>query len=87
MEYIKKCSTILKEKYAYDIPESLEGLCKLPGIGPKMAHLIMKSAWNKMTGIGVDTHVHRISNRLKWTRMPTKKPEDTRMALESWLPR
>jgi len=38
-------------------------------------------------GIGVDTHVHRISNRLGWTRKPTKQPEDTRKALEDWLPR
>ncbi len=56
------------------------------GIGPKMAHLIMKSAWNVISGIGVDTHVHRISNRLGWVRGHTKQPEDTRRVLEDWLP-
>ena len=44
-------------------------------------------AWDNVTGIGVDTHVHRISNRLCWTKKPTKDPEETRKALEEWLPR
>lgn len=59
----------------------------LPGVGPKMAHLAMKVAWNEITGIGVDTHVHRIANRLHWVPHPTKSPEETRIYLESWLPR
>lgn len=37
--------------------------------------------------LGVDTHVHRISNRLGWLKKPTKNPEETRKALEEWLPR
>ena len=57
------------------------------GVGPKMAYLVMKSAWNAIEGIGVDTHVHRISNRLGWVKKTTKQPEDTRRALEDWLPR
>ncbi|XP_014769778.1 endonuclease III-like protein 1 [Octopus bimaculoides] len=87
VEYIKKTTRILKEKYHGDIPHSLEGLLQLPGIGPKMAHLIMKCAWDKLTGIGVDTHVHRISNRLGWVPTQTKEPEKTRKFLEDWLPR
>ena len=59
----------------------------LPGVGPKMAHLVMDIAWGNVTGIAVDTHVHRISNRLGWVKKPTKDPEDTRKALEDWLPR
>ena len=47
----------------------------------------MLSAWDKVVGIGVDTHVHRISNRLKWVKKPTTDPEKTRIALEEWLPR
>lgn len=46
----------------------------------------MSSAWNVSVGIGVDTHVHRISNRLGWTRAQTKLPEHTRKELEDWLP-
>uniref|UniRef100_A0A8D0H0I0 Nth like DNA glycosylase 1 n=1 Tax=Sphenodon punctatus TaxID=8508 RepID=A0A8D0H0I0_SPHPU len=41
----------------------------------------------KSSKVGVDTHVHRISNRLKWVRKETRSPEQTRVALEDWLPR
>ncbi|KAF7266579.1 hypothetical protein GWI33_020087 [Rhynchophorus ferrugineus] len=81
---IKKTSEILKNHYNCDIPRTVEELCKLPGVGPKMAHLCMKTAWGEITGIGVDTHVHRISNRLGWAHSRT--PEDTRKILEGWLP-
>ena len=59
----------------------------LPGVGPKMAHLCMDIAWGNITGIGVDTHVHRIANRLHWAKKSTSDPEKTRKALEDWLPR
>lgn len=85
VDYIKRTSQILKDSYDGDIPNSVDLLCQLPGVGPKMAHLAMKSAWHTVTGIGVDTHVHRISNRLGW--VVTKQPENTRKALEDWLPR
>ena len=49
-----------------------------------MAHLCMNIAWKKQSGIGVDTHVHRISNRLGFCK--SKTPEETRVALEAWLP-
>ncbi|XP_075686674.1 endonuclease III-like protein 1 [Rhinoderma darwinii] len=87
VKYIKKTTEILQEQYAGDIPDNVAELVKLPGVGPKMAHLIMDIAWNKVSGIGVDTHVHRISNRLKWVKKETKTPEGTRVALEDWLPR
>ncbi|KAJ8889124.1 hypothetical protein PR048_008618 [Dryococelus australis] len=87
VKFIKKTSQILKEEYNEDIPDSVQKLCQLPGVGPKMAHLCMNIAWGLLTGIGVDTHVHRISNRLGWVQTTTKTPEATRVALESWLPR
>ena len=62
-----------------------EGLCALPGVGPKMAHLVMQIAWNKVEGIAVDVHVHRIVNRLGW--MKTSTPEQTRERLQEMLPR
>ncbi|XP_031846226.1 nth-like DNA glycosylase 1 [Nomia melanderi] len=86
-EYIKKTSKILIDKYECDIPNTLKELCDLPGVGPKMAHICMQIAWGQVSGIGVDTHVHRIANRLKWTEKPTKTPEETRIALEKWLPK
>ena len=83
--YLRETAKILKEKYQGDIPSTLEALLDLPGIGPKMAHLVMQCAWNETVGIGVDTHVHRISNRLGWVK--TNLPEKTRIDLEDWLPK
>ncbi|CAB3402799.1 unnamed protein product [Caenorhabditis bovis] len=83
--YLKKAAEILKKEYDGDIPDSLEGLCTLPGVGPKMANLVMQIAWQKCEGIAVDTHVHRISNRLGWIK--TSTPEKTRVELEKLLPK
>ncbi|CAH1388421.1 unnamed protein product [Nezara viridula] len=87
VKYIKETTKILKQKYNCDIPKTVEELCSLTGVGPKMAHLAMNCGWGVITGIGVDTHVHRISNRLGWVQKLTKTPEATRIALESWLPK
>lgn len=43
---------MLKNDYNGDIPNTVEKLCTLPGVGPKMAHLTMNSAWGELTGIG-----------------------------------
>ena len=75
---------ILEEKHHGDVPQTVDELCEIPGVGPKMAFLQMQSMGLNV-GIGVDTHVHRISNRLGWCK--TKTPEQTRLALQSWLPR
>lgn len=83
--YIKKVAKILNEEYHNDIPESYDDVIKLPGVGPKMAHILMNIAWDKPVGIGVDVHVHRISNRLGWVKSDT--PEQTRVQLEKWLPK
>ncbi|XP_062504834.1 endonuclease III-like protein 1 [Corticium candelabrum] len=86
-QYLKKTCAILRDQYDSDIPRTVKELCQLPGVGPKMAHLTMNIAWKEPCGIGVDTHVHRISNRLGWVKSPTTTPEQTRVELESWLPR
>ncbi|TNN69439.1 Endonuclease III-like protein 1 [Liparis tanakae] len=86
VKYLKLTSAMLQKEFSGDIPDSVEGLVRLPGVGPKMAHLAMDIAWDKVSGIGVDTHVHRISNRLGWLKKPSKNPEETRKALEEWLP-
>lgn len=57
----------------------------LPGVGPKMAYLCLSSAWGRTEGIGVDVHVHRITNLWGWNK--TKNPEETRLALQAWLPK
>ena len=51
--YIKKASQILREKYDDDIPNTVEELCSLPGVGPKMAYIAMHVAWDKNVGIGM----------------------------------
>ncbi|OJD14187.1 hypothetical protein AJ78_05451 [Emergomyces pasteurianus Ep9510] len=84
-KYIKAAAVMLRDEYNSDIPDTPEGLMRLPGVGPKMAYLCMSSAWGRDEGIGVDVHVHRITNMWGWHK--TKTPEETRAALESWLPR
>ncbi|XP_044466632.1 endonuclease III homolog 1, chloroplastic isoform X2 [Mangifera indica] len=63
---MKKIAKICLIKYDGDIPSSLKELLLLPGIGPKMAYLVMNVGWDNVQGICVDTHVHRICNRLGW---------------------
>ncbi|ORY26058.1 DNA glycosylase [Naematelia encephala] len=88
-EYIQDAARLLLEQpgeASGDVPNTLEGLCALRGVGPKMAFLALQAAWNINAGIGVDVHVHRITNRLRWHKPPTQTPEQTRLNLESWLP-
>ncbi|KIV84054.1 hypothetical protein PV11_06028 [Exophiala sideris] len=84
-KYIKQVATILRDEYNSDIPNTIEGLVRLPGVGPKMAYLCMSAAWGVDEGIGVDVHVHRITNLWGWHK--TKTPEETRAWLEGWLPK
>ena len=84
-KYIKAAAIILRDKHDSDIPSTIEGLTSLPGVGPKMAYLCMSAAWGRDEGIGVDVHVHRITNLWGWHK--TNTPEQTRMELESWLPK
>ena len=85
LEYILQTSQILNEKYDGDVPKDAQELMRLPGVGPKMAYLTVQVAWGEIQGIGVDTHVHRISNRIGWVK--TKTPEESRLELQDWLPK
>ncbi|PLW51409.1 hypothetical protein PCASD_00371 [Puccinia coronata f. sp. avenae] len=84
-QYIKLMADDLFIKHQSDVPKTLEELVALKGVGPKMAFLALSNAWSINLGIGVDTHAHRISNRLGWVQ--TSDPEGTRVDLESWLPK
>ncbi|MDH5716105.1 MAG: endonuclease III [Spirochaetia bacterium] len=64
---IKKLANILIQKYNSKLPDNFEILISLPGIGRKTANVIMSSGFKKITGIVVDTHVKRLSNRLGFT--------------------
>ena len=85
-KYIKQTAAILVDRFQGDIPKTAEEMIdQLPGVGPKMAYLVESIAWNHTSGIGVDTHMHRMFNDLKW--VSSKYPEGTREQLEGWLPR
>jgi endonuclease III len=66
------------------VPDGLDALLTLGGVGRKTANLVITVGYNK-PGICVDTHVHRISNRLGYVK--TRNPEETEMALRGRLPR
>jgi len=84
-KFIKNTVEILVNEYDGDIPATADDMMKLPGIGPKMAYIIENVAWGISSGIGVDTHMHRIFNVLNWVK--SKTPEQTREQLEGWLPK
>ena len=67
------CSKELVEKYNSEIPNDMEKLMKLPGIGRKSANVIMLEAFNNAQGIAVDTHCRRISNKIGFSNK--KDPE------------
>ena len=74
----------LIDRFGGEVPSDLEQLLELPGVGRKTANIVVTLAFRK-AGIAVDTHVHRISNRLGYVK--TKTPDDTEMALRKKLPR
>jgi endonuclease III len=80
--YLKQLPEALRK--AGGIPQCIDELVKLPGVGRKTANLVVSVAFRK-PGICVDTHVHRIMNRLGYVR--TKTPFETEMALRRRLPR
>ena len=81
---IKEVSKIIEEKYDGVVPKDYEELKSLPGVGPKTANCVLVYAFNE-PAIPVDTHVHRVSNRLGWVK--TKKPEETEKALKNLIPK
>ena len=84
-KHIKETTKILLDKHKGVIPKDAETLMELPGVGPKMAHLMVNAlSGGRPQGIAVDTHMHRILNQLGW--VDTNNPEQTRKALEAWLP-
>ena len=73
----------LVERYAGNVPDDIDILIALPGVGRKTANLVVTLGFGK-PGICVDTHVHRITNR--WGYVQTKTPDQTEMALREKLP-
>jgi endonuclease-3 len=81
-EQILKISGILITDYNGKVPDKINELLKLPGVGRKTANLVLNEGFGKLA-ICVDTHVHRISNRLNLVK--TSEPEETEFALQKVL--
>ncbi len=81
---IHEICRILLEKHDGKVPDELDELLALPGVGRKTANLVVTLGFGKL-GICVDTHVHRITNR--WGLVRTRTPEETEMALRKTLPK
>jgi endonuclease-3 len=81
---IKEVSHILMDDYNGVVPDTMEELLKLPGVGRKTANCVLVYAFEK-PAIPVDTHVHRISNRLGMVN--SKEPDKTELELEKIIPK
>lgn len=87
--HVKACCRMLLDRFDGRVPATLDELVSLPGVGRKTANLVMILAFKSRQNICVDTHVHRISNRLGWVQ--TTMPEETEQALyrateQRWWP-
>lgn len=78
-KHVKATCRILVEQYAGRVPGTMAELLALPGVGRKTANLVLILSFKSVKNICVDTHVHRISNRLGWVE--TRTPEQTEQAL------
>jgi len=88
--HVKQTCQALVDRFGGRVPSTMEGLLTLPGVGRKTANLVLILSFRSPDNICVDTHVHRISNRLGWVR--TRTPEETEQALyrataRRWWPR
>lgn len=77
--YVKACCEMLVARFGGKVPSTMEELVMLPGVGRKTANLVLILGFRSRQNICVDTHVHRISNRLGW--VATTLPDQTEQAL------
>jgi len=77
--HVKACCEMLLTRFGGRVPATLDELVSLPGVGRKTANLVMILAFKSRRNICVDTHVHRIANRLGWVH--TRTPDETEHAL------
>ena len=77
--HVRDTCRLLVKRHGGKVPATMEELLGLPGVGRKTANLVMIVAHQSADNICVDTHVHRIANRLGWVK--TREPEETEQAL------
>jgi endonuclease III len=78
-KHVKETCRLLADRFGGRVPGTMEELLMLPGVGRKTANLVLILSFKSLKNICVDTHVHRISNRLGWVR--TRTPDETEQAL------
>jgi endonuclease-3 len=78
-QHVKACAAMLVAEFGGRVPSTMEELVTLPGVGRKTANLVLIIGFQSGDNICVDTHVHRIANRLGW--VATAAPEETEQAL------
>src|SRR5262245_52240144 len=78
-KHVKETCRMLVDRFGGHVPGTMDELLTLPGVGRKTANLVLIISFKSGRNICVDTHVHRISNRLGWVR--TRTPEETEQAL------
>jgi len=83
--YVKDTCTQLVARFGGRVPATMAELLTLPGVGRKTANLVLILSHASRDNICVDTHVHRISNRLGWVK--TRTPEETEQALYRVVPK
>ena len=77
--HVKACCRTILTRFGGRVPSTIEELVTLPGVGRKTANLVLILGFKSGNNICVDTHVHRISNRIGWVQ--TRQPEETERAL------
>ncbi len=77
--HVRATCRLLVDRFHGRVPQTMEELLTLPGVGRKTANLVLILAFKSTRNICVDTHVHRISNRLGWVQTTT--PDETERAL------
>lgn len=87
--HVRACCHMLVSRFGGRVPSTMEELTMLPGVGRKTANLVLILGFKSLHNICVDTHVHRIANRLGWVK--TNLPDDTEQALylateQRWWP-
>jgi endonuclease-3 len=88
-KHLEETCRILVDQHGGRVPATMDELLMLPGVGRKTANLVLILSFKSLKNICVDTHVHRISNRLGWVQ--TRTPDETEQALykgtrERWWP-
>jgi len=82
--HVKEACRLLVERFRGRVPATMDELLLLPGVGRKTANLVLILSFKSLQNICVDTHVHRISNRLGWVQ--TRTPDETEQALYKSTP-